>query len=103
MYGGADPRTGFDCSGLVMYVYSKVGVRLPHFAAWQASQGTRVPFAALQPADLVFFGSPIHHVGMYVGDGRFIHAPHTGDVVRIALLGQRPDLTAACRYLPQLR
>jgi len=102
LYGGAAPGTGFDCSGLVMYVYAKFGVNLPHFAAWQEEKGTPVPFDRLQPADLVFFGSPIHHVGMYVGKGRFIHAPHTGDVVRIAVLAERTDLTAACRYRPRL-
>jgi len=102
LYGGAAPQTGFDCSGLVMYVYARFGVNLPHFAAYQADLGVPVPFDQLEPADLVFFGSPIHHVGMYVGNGRFIEAPHTGDVVKISVLTGRSDLVKACRYPAKL-
>jgi peptidoglycan DL-endopeptidase CwlO len=100
VWGGADPG-GFDCSGLVMYVFARFGVVLPHYAASQATMGMPVPADQLQPADLVFFGSPvpggIHHVGMYVGNGLFIEAPHTGDVVKVSLLAGR-GMTAARRY-----
>jgi cell wall-associated NlpC family hydrolase len=100
VWGGASPG-GFDCSGLVMYVFARFGVVLPHYAASQATMGVSVPADQLQPADLVFFGSPvpggIHHVGMYVGNGLFIEAPHTGDVVKVSLLAGR-GMTAARRY-----
>jgi len=84
VWGGASP-SGFDCSGFVMYVYSQLGVSLPHNAAAQYSMGTAVPRDALEPGDLVFFDG-LGHVGIYVGGGSFIHAPHTGDVVRISSL-----------------
>jgi peptidoglycan DL-endopeptidase CwlO len=81
-WGGASPSTGFDCSGLVMYVYSQIGVSLPHSSYAQYGYGSPVPRSDLQPGDLVFFDG-LGHVGIYVGGGSFIHAPHTGDVVRI--------------------
>jgi cell wall-associated NlpC family hydrolase len=87
----------FDCSGLVMWAYSHVGASLPHSSREQINNGARVARANLEPGDLVFFGSPIHHVGMYVGGGAFIEAPHTGAVVRIASLGDRGDYAGACR------
>ena len=93
----ADGPNSFDCSGLTMWAYRQVGVSLPHFAAAQINRGRRVSRGNLQPGDLVFFGSPIHHVGMYVGGGDFIHAPHTGDVVKISSLGSRGDYVGACR------
>ena len=83
-WGGADP-SGFDCSGLVMYVYAQLGVHLPHFAAAQYRDGRHVRVDGLRPGDLVFFDD-LNHVGIYVGGGRFIHAPHTGDHVRISSL-----------------
>jgi len=84
VWGGASP-SGFDCSGLVMYVYAQVGVSLPHNAAAQYGYGTPVSMSQLQPGDLVFFYS-LGHVGIYIGGGQFIHAPHTGDVVKISPL-----------------
>jgi cell wall-associated NlpC family hydrolase len=87
----------FDCSGLTMWAYDHVGVSLPHSSAEQIGSGTRVSRSNLQPGDLVFFGSPIHHVGMYVGGGDFIEAPHTGAVVRISSLSNRSDYAGACR------
>ena len=84
-WGGASPETGFDCSGFLMYVYSKLGVSLPHNAAMQYRLGTAVSKDQLQPGDLVFFNG-LGHNGMYIGGGQFIHAPHTGDVVKISSL-----------------
>jgi peptidoglycan DL-endopeptidase CwlO len=84
VWGGASPA-GFDCSGLVMYVYAQVGVSLPHSSYAQYSMGVPVSMSDLQPGDLVFFYG-LGHVGIYVGGGSFIHAPHTGDVVKISSL-----------------
>jgi cell wall-associated NlpC family hydrolase len=81
-WGGSSP-SGFDCSGFTMYVYSQVGISLPHSSSAQYGSGTHVSRSELQPGDLVFFGSPIHHVGMYVGNGNMIDAPYTGVSVRI--------------------
>jgi cell wall-associated NlpC family hydrolase len=90
-WGGADPNSGFDCSGLMMYVYGQLGVRLPHYAAGQWSDLAHIDASQLQPGDLVFFEPRWNgpgHVGMYVGGDSFIEAPHTGDVVKIATLSQ---------------
>jgi peptidoglycan DL-endopeptidase CwlO len=84
VWGGASP-SGFDCSGLVMYVYAQVGVSLPHNAAAQYGYGSAVSRSDLEPGDLVFFYG-LGHVGIYIGGGSFIHAPHTGDVVKISSL-----------------
>ncbi len=82
-WGGASPAQGFDCSGLIMYAYAQIGISLPHNAAMQFSYGTPVSREELQPGDLVFFDG-LGHNGMYIGGGQFIHAPHTGDVVKIS-------------------
>jgi cell wall-associated NlpC family hydrolase len=82
VWGGASPA-GFDCSGFVMYVFSQIGVSLPHSSYAQYGYGSPVSLAALQPGDLVFFDG-LGHVGIYVGGGSFIHSPHTGDVVKIS-------------------
>jgi cell wall-associated NlpC family hydrolase len=81
-WGAAGPSR-FDCSGLTMWVWGKAGVSLPHSSRAQYSSGRHVSRGNLQPGDLVFYGSPIHHVGIYIGGGRMISAPHTGDVVKI--------------------
>lgn len=86
-WGGASPQTGFDCSGLTMYVYAQVGVSLPHYAAAQYQLGRPVSKAELEPGDLVFFRG-LGHMGMYIGGGNFIHAPRTGDVVKISSLSE---------------
>lgn len=85
VWGGTSP-SGFDCSGLVQYVCSKNGISVNRIAADQRNNGTYVSRDNLQPGDLVFFsnGSGIHHVGIYVGNGNMIHAPQTGDVVKIS-------------------
>lgn len=88
--GGKSPATGFDCSGLVAYVYREAwGVRLPPNAAAQSRAGMPVSLAELQAGDLVFYNTqkqPFSHVGIYLGDGRFVHAPKTGAQVRIESL-----------------
>ena len=84
VWGGASP-SGFDCSGLIMYAYAQVGVSLPHHAASQYGMGVPVSRDQLQPGDLVFFNG-LGHAGIYIGGGQFIHAPHTGDVVKISSL-----------------
>jgi cell wall-associated NlpC family hydrolase len=85
VWGGASPETGFDCSGFIMYVFAQVGVSLPHHAASQFNYGTPVSRDQLEPGDLVFFNG-LGHAGIYIGGGQFIHAPHTGDVVKISSL-----------------
>jgi len=82
VWGGASP-SGFDCSGFIQYVFNQVGVSLPHHAASQYGYGTPVALNDLQPGDLVFFDG-LGHAGIYIGGGQFIHAPHTGDVVKIS-------------------
>jgi len=85
VYGGSSPASGFDCSGLVRYVYGHFGVRLAHSSFAQFASGLRVGHGGLKPGDLVFFDG-LGHVGIYVGSGRFIHAPHSGSRVRIESL-----------------
>jgi cell wall-associated NlpC family hydrolase len=82
VWGGSSP-SGFDCSGLVAYVYAQVGVSLPHYTGALWNVGVPVSRSDLQPGDLVFFDG-LGHVGIYIGGNSFIHAPHTGDVVRIS-------------------
>jgi len=83
-WGGCDPA-GLDCSGLVVHVYAELGVRLPHFAAAQFHEGRHVGIDDLRRGDLVFFDG-FDHVGLYAGGGRFVHAPRTGDHVRVSSL-----------------
>jgi cell wall-associated NlpC family hydrolase len=83
-WGGATPA-GFDCSGLVVWVYAQLGIALPHFTGALYGIGVPVPRDQLQAGDLVFFDA-LDHVGIYIGAGQFIHAPHTGDVVRVSTM-----------------
>jgi cell wall-associated NlpC family hydrolase len=84
-WGGASPETGFDCSGFTMFVFSQIGVSLPHNAAMQYGYGSAVDRSQLAPGDLVFFDG-LGHVGIYIGGNQFIHSPHTGDVVKISTI-----------------
>lgn len=80
-WGGASP-SGFDCSGFTSYVYAKFGTKMAHYTGAQYAAYPKVPRNNLRPGDLVFF-SGLGHMGIYIGRGRFIHSPRTGDVVRI--------------------
>jgi len=96
-WGGAGPDS-FDCSGLVMYCYSQIGISLPHSAAAQYNHGIRLSREQMEPGDLVFFGKTgVTHVGIYAGGGKYIHAPRTGDVVKVSALSSRNDYYGACR------
>jgi peptidoglycan DL-endopeptidase CwlO len=98
-WGGSSPSTGFDCSGFTMYVFSQVGVSLPHNAAMQYGMGSAVSRGELAPGDLVFFNG-LGHVGIYIGGGQFIHSPHTGDVVKISsITGWYADTWVGARRL----
>jgi cell wall-associated NlpC family hydrolase len=100
VFGAAGP-TLWDCSGLTMRAYQSVGVSMPHSAAAQFNYGKRVSLKALRPGDLVFFGRPISHVGIYLGGGRMVHAPRSGSRVKITEmmngLGRKP-LVGARRF-----
>lgn len=98
---GAAGMVYWDCSGLTMRAYRTAGVSLPHSAAAQSGYGRRVPLNQLRPGDLVFFGSPISHNGIYIGGGRMVDAPHTGARVRVEAFGSyfgRLRLVAARRF-----
>jgi len=102
-FGGADEQ-GFDCSGLALYVHERVGIAIPRTAAEQQREAQPVALAALRPGDLVFFrlgARHVNHVGVYSGDGRFIHAPHAGVAVTSADLHEgyyARHLVSAGRY-----
>ena len=80
---GAEGPGSFDCSGLMLWAYRQVGVDLPRSSREQARMGSPVSRAQLQPGDLIAQYSPVSHIGMYVGDGRYVHAPQGGDVVKV--------------------
>lgn len=98
VWGGTSPKPGFDCSGFTQYVYKKFGVTLGRTTYDQIKDGTEVSRNQLQPGDLVFFGTfeNPHHMGMYIGNGMYIHAPHTGDVIKISPV-DRTDYVVARR------
>lgn len=85
VWGAAGPNS-FDCSGLTMFAYASAGISLSHYTGAQFNEGQHVPQSDLRPGDLVFFGTSLGHMGMYIGNGNFIHAPHSGDVVKISPL-----------------
>jgi cell wall-associated NlpC family hydrolase len=93
-WGAAGPDS-YDCSGLTMWAWAHAGVSLPHQSAEQQGYGTPVSVGQLQPGDLVFFGSPAYHVGIYIGNGQMVHAPTTGDVVKVTSLSYMSDYSGA--------
>jgi cell wall-associated NlpC family hydrolase len=99
-WGGTDPASGLDCSGLVQQVYRDLGIDLPRVSEEQARAGR--PVAGLtdaRPGDLVAFGDPVDHIGIYAGDNTMVVAPHTGDVVKVQTIYRTP--TAIRRILPE--
>jgi peptidoglycan DL-endopeptidase CwlO len=82
-YAAAEPGVAFDCSGLTMWAWAQAGVHLPHYSKAQFESVPHVPADQAQPGDLIFYKNPVGHVGMYIGGGQMIHAPRTGDVVKI--------------------
>ena len=101
--GRHEARGGFDCSGLCQYLYGQEGVQIPRVSQDQFRAGRSVPTSQMQPGDLVFFqkNGDVHHVGIYMGGGKFLHAPHTGDVVKISSLSEpyyRAQFAGARRY-----
>jgi peptidoglycan DL-endopeptidase CwlO len=94
-WGAAGPDS-YDCSGLTMWAWAQAGVSLPHNSSMQYSSTTRVGQGDLEPGDLMFFGSPIHHVGMYIGSGQMVEAPYTGSSVRV-VSASRSDFVGAGR------
>ncbi|MCH5138882.1 C40 family peptidase, partial [Clostridiaceae bacterium UIB06] len=98
LWGGTTP-SGFDCSGFMQYVYAHFGVGIGRTTYDQIKDGKEISISQLQPGDLVFFGtsSDPHHVGMYVGNGMYVHAPHTGDIIKVSQLSDRSDYLTARR------
>lgn len=103
VWAGDRPSTGFDCSGFTQFVFGQHGVQLPHYSGYQAQLGTPVNLPDIQAGDLLCFGSPVHHVGIYIGQGLFIHAPRTGDVIKISPLAERTNLSDIRRFQLQFR
>jgi cell wall-associated NlpC family hydrolase len=98
VYGGTSPRSGFDCSGFTRFVYAHFGIALPHYSGAQFGMGRRISERGLRPGDLVFFDG-LGHVGLYIGAGRFIHAPHTGSSVSIDTLSHHGSYDGARRLI----
>ncbi|MDQ0246625.1 cell wall-associated NlpC family hydrolase/Skp family chaperone for outer membrane proteins [Bacillus fengqiuensis] len=94
VWGGTTP-SGFDCSGFTQYVFRSVGINLPRVSRDQQNVGTRISLNEVQPGDLVFRGNPAYHVGIYIGGGQYIHAPQTGDVLKISTYNPSKFTTAA--------
>jgi cell wall-associated NlpC family hydrolase len=96
VWAAAGPGS-YDCSGLVMYAFAAAGIRLPHNAEMQAAAGQRISASQLAPGDLIFYYSPIGHVGIYIGNGQMVHAPTFGDVVKVASITAVGTPTAYAR------
>lgn len=96
-WGGSSPETGFDCSGFTQYCFAQAGITIPRVSYNQAAGGITVLASEIRPGDIVCFNSPVSHVGIYLGDGLFIHSPKEGDVVKITAL-QYMNLTKIVRY-----
>src|SRR4030095_9044085 len=93
VWGGSTPQTGFDCSGLMQWAYAQSGIQIPRvtYTQIEAPHGTELAaWAALRPGALVFFAASgdVHHVGMFLGGDKFLHAPSTGDVVKVSSLSE---------------
>src|SRR3954470_5471643 len=96
VWAGAGPNS-FDCSGLTQFAYRAAGIALPHSSSMQSRMGTPVARANLQPGDLVFFYSPVSHVGIYIGNGLMVHAPTRGSVVKIVSIDAMGGYNSARR------
>jgi cell wall-associated NlpC family hydrolase len=96
VWAAAGPGS-FDCSGLMMYAYKAAGISLPHSSLQQSKMGQAVSRSELKPGDLIFFYSPVSHVGMYIGNGQMVHAPTSGDVVKVAGIDAVGGITAMRR------
>jgi len=94
-WGGASP-SGFDCSGLASYAYAQIGKSVPHYTGAIWAQFPKVPRDQLQPGDMVFFNG-LGHMGIYIGGDQMVHAPHTGDVVKVSSISTRSDYVGAVR------
>jgi cell wall-associated NlpC family hydrolase len=99
VWGAAGPSS-FDCSGLAQFVYKQFGISLPHSSAMQAKMGTAVAKSDLRPGDLIFFYSPVHHVAIYIGDGKMVHAAGVGRGVIIATVASHGSYNCARRIVP---
>jgi cell wall-associated NlpC family hydrolase len=95
---GGESRSGFDCSGLVRYVYRRVGISLPHYTVSQFERGSPVALRHLKPGDLLFFYG-LGHVGLYIGHGLLVHAPHSGTRVSVARLASYAGRVSGARRL----
>ncbi|GAB3358948.1 C40 family peptidase [Modestobacter lapidis] len=98
VWAGAGPNV-YDCSGLTQFAFRAAGIDLPHSSRMQSTMGTPVARADLQPGDLIFFYSPVGHVGMYIGNGLMVHAPTSGDVVRTTSVDAMWGYTTARRLV----
>ena len=96
---GASGGNSFDCSGLMMYAYRQIGISLPHSSSAQSRLGKAVSIKNLKPGDLLFFYSPVHHVGMYIGDGKFVHARNTRDDREVDTISGYGHFTSARRII----
>jgi cell wall-associated NlpC family hydrolase len=97
VWGAAGPYS-FDCSGLTEYAYARAGIYLPHSSLMQSTLGRPVAYSDLRPGDLIFFYSPVGHVGMYLGNGLMIHSPTPGDVVKVTPLAYMYGYNTARRF-----
>ncbi|OMQ13860.1 hydrolase, partial [Modestobacter sp. VKM Ac-2676] len=96
VWAAAGPGS-FDCSGLVQYAYAAAGIKVPHSSRAQATMGRAVSRGELQPGDVIAFYSPVSHVGIYIGNGQMVHAPTSGDVVKVASIDVMGSITAMRR------
>lgn len=101
-WGGASPKSGFDCSGFVQWLYGQQGIKIPRTTYQQVKAGAAVAKSQLKPGDILFFEPTKQgpgHEGLYLGNGKFIEAPHTGATIRISLLAGRKDYVTARRII----